>query len=56
MTLRYDVILTDGTTVQRTRETMAYARFDMPEAHLFKIGADGLVHEIEALGFTAPYE
>ena len=24
-------------------------------AHIFKIGADGLVHEIEAMGFGAPY-
>jgi hypothetical protein len=54
--LPYDVILADGTTVQRTRETMTNAPFDMPAAHLFKIGADGLVHEIEALGFVAPYE
>jgi hypothetical protein len=25
--------------------------FDMPAAHIFKIGADGLIHEIEAVGF-----
>ena len=28
---------------------------DMPAAHVFKVGADGLVHEIEAVGFIAPY-
>jgi hypothetical protein len=26
----------------------------LPAAHIFKIGADGKVHEIEAVGFTAP--
>jgi hypothetical protein len=26
----------------------------LPAAHIFKIGADGKVHEIEAMGFTAP--
>jgi hypothetical protein len=28
----------------------------MPAAHIFKIGPEGTVHEIEAVGFTAPYE
>ena len=28
----------------------------MPAAHVFRIGADGLVHEIEAMGFMAPYD
>jgi hypothetical protein len=28
----------------------------MPAAHVFKVGADGLVHEIEAVGFVAPYD
>ena len=25
-------------------------------AHIYKIGADGLVHEIEAMGFWTPYD
>ena len=37
-------------------ENFDFDPFDMPAAHLFKIGAGGLVHEIEAVGFTAPYE
>jgi hypothetical protein len=27
--------------------------FDLPAAHIFKVGADGKVHEIEAMGFRA---
>lgn len=30
--------------------------FDLPAAHVFKIGADGLIHEIEAMGFMLPYD
>ena len=29
--------------------------FDLPAAHIFKVGPGGLVHEIEAMGFTVPY-
>jgi hypothetical protein len=29
--------------------------FDLPAAHVFKVGADGLIHEIEAMGFMLPY-
>jgi len=53
--LPYEVIHTDGSTSERNAENMPYDPFDMPAAHIFKIGADGLVHEIEALGFTTPY-
>ena len=49
----YEVTLLDGTTEMRE---MNFAPFDLPAAHVFKIGADGLVHEIEAMGFMAPYE
>jgi hypothetical protein len=41
-----------GQTVRKMPDQKA---FDMPAAHIFKIGADGLVHEIEAIGFVAPY-
>jgi len=27
----------------------------IPAAHIFKVGADGKVHEIEAMGFTTDY-
>ena len=53
--LPYTVIHTDGSTSERNKDNMPYNPFDMPAAHIFKIGADGLVHEIEAMGFVAPY-
>jgi hypothetical protein len=53
--LPYQVIHTDGSTSERNKENMPYDPFDMPAAHIYKIGADGLVHEIEAVGFVAPY-
>ena len=54
--LPYQVIHTDGSTSERNKENFAFDPFDMPAAHIFKIGADGLVHEIEAVGFVAPYD
>lgn len=54
--LPYRVIHTDGSTSERNKENMPYDPFDLPAAHIFKVGADGLVHEIEALGFVAPYD
>jgi hypothetical protein len=53
--LPYQVIHTDGSTSERNQENFKFAPFDMPAAHIFKIGADGKVHEIEAVGFVAPY-
>jgi hypothetical protein len=53
--LPYKVKALDGTSVERTKKDMPFAPFDLPAAHIFKIGADGQVHEIEAMGFTAPY-
>ncbi len=53
--LPYLVTHTDGSTSERNSENMPYAPFDLPAAHIFKIGADGLVHEIEAMGYMAPY-
>jgi hypothetical protein len=35
-------------------EEMKFTPFDLPAAHIFKIGSDGMVHEIEAMGFGAP--
>jgi hypothetical protein len=52
--LPYQVVHTDGSTSERNRENFRFDPFDMPAAHIFKIGADGLVHEIEAVGFVAP--
>ncbi len=53
--LPYKVKAMDGSTIERNKKNMAFAPFDLPAAHIFKIGADGQVHEIEAMGFTAPY-
>jgi hypothetical protein len=53
--LPYMVKAMDGSTVERNKDNLAFAPFDLPAAHIYKIGADGLMHEIEAMGFTAPY-
>jgi hypothetical protein len=53
--LPYKVKALDGSTIERNKKNMPFAPFDLPAAHIFKIGADGMVHEIEAMGFTAPY-
>ncbi|MGV3590682.1 MAG: hypothetical protein ACO1PZ_03265 [Gammaproteobacteria bacterium] len=50
----YTVTNLDGTTSEVTAENFSFAPFDLPAAHIFKVGADGLVHEIEAMGFQAP--
>ncbi len=54
--LPYTVTHTDGSTSERNSENMPYDPFDMPAAHVFKIGADGMVHEIEANGIVVPYQ
>ena len=52
----YEVTAMDGTKIMYTRDNqMKFAPFDLPAAHIFKIGADGEVHEIEAMGFATPY-
>lgn len=49
----YEVTAADGTKIQYTRDNqMKFDPFDLPAAHIFKVGADGKVHEIEAMGFT----
>jgi hypothetical protein len=52
--LPYTVTHVDGSTSQTTKENFQFNPFDMPAAHIFKVGADGLVHEIEAVGVMAP--
>jgi hypothetical protein len=49
----YDVTLPDGTTQPFAP---AFAPFDLPAAHIWKIGTDSQIHEIEAMGFLAPYD
>jgi hypothetical protein len=53
--LPYTVTNIDGSTSERTKENFTFAPFDLPAAHIYKIGADGLMHEIEAMGFTTAY-
>jgi hypothetical protein len=53
----YPVKAEDGTVIQTRRDEGFFKGmqpFDLPAAHIFKIGADGKVHEIEAMGFLAP--
>jgi len=53
--LPYEVTNLDGSKSERNSTNMAFAPFDLPAAHIYKIGADGQVHEIEAMGFTTVY-
>ena len=48
----YEIILADGTTAMHAP---AFAPFDLPAAHVFKVGPDRQIHEIEAMGFVAPH-
>ncbi len=55
----YPVTALDGTVTMRPNDEGFFADlgpFDLPAAHIFKVGADGLVHEIEAMGFIADYD
>ncbi len=54
----YPVTAIDGTVTMRSADEGMFGDlgpFDLPAAHIFKVGADGLVHEIEAMGFTTDY-
>lgn len=53
--LPYTVKHIDGSTSERNAQNMAYKPFDMPAAHIFKIGPDGQMHEIEAVGAIVAY-
>jgi hypothetical protein len=53
--LPYKVKHIDGTTSERNAENMKYKPFDMPAGHIFKIGPEGQIHEIEAVGVVVPY-
>ena len=50
----YPVKALDGTVIMYDTKRFNFAPFDLPAAHIYKIGADGKVHEIEAMGFMAP--
>jgi hypothetical protein len=50
----YEVTALDGSTILYDKDRLPFDPFDLPAAHVFKVGADGKVHEIEAMGFLAP--
>jgi hypothetical protein len=52
--LPYRVKALDGSEIERNEKNMPFTPFDLPAAHIFKVGTDGQIHEIEAMGFTAP--
>jgi hypothetical protein len=47
-----EVVLPDGSKGVRA---LNYPAFDVYAAHIFKIGPDGQMHEVEAMGYVAPY-
>ena len=49
----YEVTALDGSTILYDTARLPFDPFDLPAAHVFKVGADGKVHEIEAMGFRA---
>lgn len=52
----YEVTALDGSKLTYGPDRFPFESFDLPAAHVFKIGADGRMHEIEAMGFMAPYQ
>jgi hypothetical protein len=50
----YPVKAMNGTVTMYDKSRFPFKPFDLPAAHIFKVGADGKVHEIEAMGFQAP--
>ncbi len=50
----YPVTALDGSTIMYDKSRLPFEPFDLPAAHIYKVGADGKVHEIEAMGFRAP--
>ncbi|HEY6814361.1 MAG TPA: hypothetical protein VI168_02360 [Croceibacterium sp.] len=49
----YEVTALDGSKILYDKSRLPFEPFDLPAAHVFKVGADGKVHEIEAMGFRA---
>lgn len=52
----YEVTALDGSKLIYGKDRFPFEAFDLPAAHIFKIGADGLVHEIEAMGFMTTFQ
>ena len=49
----YEVTALDGSKIMYDKSRLPFEPFDLPAAHIYKVGADGKVHEIEAMGFRA---
>ncbi len=45
-----------GVEGQSVRDVSMFNPFDMPAMHIFKIGPEGQIHEIEAVGVLVPYQ
>lgn len=52
----YEVTAADGSKLTYGPDRLPFEAFDLPAAHIFKVGADGQVHEIEAMGFMTDYQ
>lgn len=52
----YEVTALDGSKITYDKNRFNFDPFDLPAAHIFKVGPDGRVHEIEAMGYMAPYD
>jgi len=50
----YEVTALDGSKIMYDKSRLPFEPFDLPAAHIYKIGPDGKMHEIEAMGFRAP--
>ncbi|MDG1850538.1 MAG: hypothetical protein P8J44_00310 [Gammaproteobacteria bacterium] len=44
-----------GVAGQSVRDVSMFNPFDMPAMHVFKVGPEGQIHEIEAVGVLVPY-
>ena len=51
----YPVTGVDGTTIEFGRDRFDYDPFDNLAAHVFKVGSEGEVHQIEAVGRQLPH-
>jgi hypothetical protein len=51
----YEVTALDGSKLTYDTDRFGFDPFDLPAAHIFKIGADGRMHEIEAMGFMTDF-
>jgi hypothetical protein len=51
----YPVRALNGSITMYDKKRFPFTPFDLPAAHIFKVGADGKVHEIEAMGFQTKY-